>query len=251
MKVLTTGMPCRRENSRSAAEAPAADHAIAGEDQREGGRLDELSGGVERGAIRRGRRVRSVDRGVPSAVSSATSSGTSMWQAPGFSDSASLNALRKTSGTTAETSRRVFHLVSGRIELDDVHVLVRFLVDAVPAALTGDGDQRRAVEVGVGDPVARLVAPGPSVAGKPCAAGEPAPDIRHEGGALLVPRGDELDPRVHQGVDDVEDLLAGDTEDVAHAFILQTPRNHVGCLHAHLHRQHTLPAEGPPSPAET
>ncbi len=62
-----------------------------------------------------GRRARSVDSGVASAASSATSSGTSMWQAPGFSDSASLKALRMTSGMTAETSRRVFHLVRGRM----------------------------------------------------------------------------------------------------------------------------------------
>lgn len=63
-----------------------------------------------------GRRARSVDKGWPSAVSSATSSGTSMWQAPGFSDSASLKALRITSGATAAVSRRVFHLVSGRMD---------------------------------------------------------------------------------------------------------------------------------------
>ena len=60
------------------------------------------------------RRGRWAERGAPSAASRATSSGTSTWQAPGFSDSASLNALRITSGITAPVSTRVFHLVSGR-----------------------------------------------------------------------------------------------------------------------------------------
>ena len=111
-----------------------------------------------------GRRVRSVDKGVPSAVSSATSSGTSMWHAPGFSDSASLNALRITSGTTAETSSRVFHLVRGRIDstmstywCDSLWIRSR---PAWPVIATSGARSRLASAT----PVARLVAPGPSVA---------------------------------------------------------------------------------------
>ena len=238
MKVFTTGMPWRRENSRSSLGGVAADHAIAGKDEREGRGLDELARRPARaGRSGEGRRARSVDSGVPSAVSSATSSGTSMWQAPGFSDSASLNALRMTSGTTPEISSAGVPLGQGPHRLDDVHVLVRLLVDAVAAALPGDGHQRRAVEVGVGDPggeIGRAGAEGGQA--DPRAAGEPAPGVRHEGGPLLVPRGHELDPRVHQGVEDVEDLLAGDAEDVAHAFVLQTPRDDVGCLHVRLPR---------------
>jgi hypothetical protein len=61
-----------------------------------------------------GRRARSVDSGSPSTISPATSSGTSTWHAPGFSASASLNALRMTSGITSGISVRVFHFVIGR-----------------------------------------------------------------------------------------------------------------------------------------
>ena len=192
--------------------------------------------------------MRSVESGVPSAVSSATSSGTSMWQAPGFSDSASLNALRNTSGTTAGDLEPRIPLGQRTHRLDDVHILMRFLVDAVPAALAGDGHQRRPVEVGIGDPGGEIGgARAQRREAHPRAAGEPAPGVRHEGGALLVPRGDELDPRIHQGVDDVEDLLAGHAEDVAHPLVLQTPRNDVAGLHVDLHRQHTLQVATPPS----
>ncbi len=37
-----------------------------------------------------------------------------MWHAPGFSSSATLNALRTTSGMTAPVSICVFHFVKGR-----------------------------------------------------------------------------------------------------------------------------------------
>ena len=56
-------------------------------------------------------------RGSGSASISAaiTSSGSSMCVAPGFSSSATLKALRTTSGMIAASERRAFHLVIGRI----------------------------------------------------------------------------------------------------------------------------------------
>ena len=38
-----------------------------------------------------------------------------MWVEPGFSDSATLNALRTTSATISGSESRAFHLVIGRI----------------------------------------------------------------------------------------------------------------------------------------
>ena len=111
-----------------------------------------------------GRRGRSVESGSPSAVSSATSSGTSMWQAPGFSASATLKALRMTSGITTGISARVFHLVSGRMSstmstywCDSLWTRSR---PACPVIATRGAWSRLASAT----PVARLVAPGPSVA---------------------------------------------------------------------------------------
>ena len=43
-----------------------------------------------------------------------TSSGSSRWVAPGFSDSATLKALRTTSGTISGLVTRAFHFVIGR-----------------------------------------------------------------------------------------------------------------------------------------
>ncbi len=111
-----------------------------------------------------GRRGRSVDRGSPSAGSSATSSGTSTWQAPGFSASAILKALRMTSGITTGISARVFHLVSGRM----CSTMSRYWCDslwmrsrpACPVMATSGAWSRLASAT----PVTRLVAPGPRVA---------------------------------------------------------------------------------------
>ena len=52
--------------------------------------------------------------GWPSVSIQATSSGISMCVAPGFSDCASLKALRKASGMMSGVGRLVFHLVTGR-----------------------------------------------------------------------------------------------------------------------------------------
>ena len=51
--------------------------------------------------------------GLYSISSDAIFSGISMWHAPGFSDSAILNAFLTISGMVEESSTRVFHFVSG------------------------------------------------------------------------------------------------------------------------------------------
>ena len=53
--------------------------------------------------------------GVASSGWPITSSGSSRWVEPGFSDSATLNALRTTSGTISGLETRAFHLVTGRM----------------------------------------------------------------------------------------------------------------------------------------
>jgi hypothetical protein len=47
-------------------------------------------------------------------------------------------------------------------------------------------------------------------------------DIGHEGRALLVPGGNELDLRIHERVQDVQRLLPGHAEDPLHSLIFQT-----------------------------
>ena len=152
MKVLTTGMPWARDSSRSSLAALPRITPLPA--KMSGNDAASMRRAADCRAWRSGdgRRGRSVDSGSPSAGSSATSSGTSTWQAPGFSASATLKALRMTSGITTGISARVFHFVSGRMCSTMSTILVRFLVDAVAPGLAGDGDQRRVVEVGVGHP---------------------------------------------------------------------------------------------------
>ena len=72
-------------------------------------------------------------------------------------------------------------------------------------------------------PVARLVAPGPSVARQtPDLAGEAPVGFGHEGGALLVPGGDKGDLRgALEGLVYVERLLARYAEDVLDALVFE------------------------------
>ena len=164
MKVFTTGMPWRRANARSSPEAPPRITPLPAKISGKEAASRSWAAACSAGRSGDGRRARSVDSGVPSAGSSATSSGTSMWHAPGFSVSASLKALRMTSGITAETSSRVFHLVSGRSDstmstywCDSLWMRSR---PAWPVMATRGARSRLASAT----PVARLVAPGPSVA---------------------------------------------------------------------------------------
>ena len=104
-----------------------------------------------------------------------------------------------------------------REHVDDVDDLVGLLVELVRGRLAGDRDHRGAVEVRVGDAgdeVRRARAERAHRDGGP--AGQPAVDVGHERGALLVAGrdvADRLAPR--QRVEDVHRLLAGHREDPA------------------------------------
>ena len=99
---------------------------------------------------------------------------------------------------------------------DDVDELVRLLVELVEPGLAGDGDHRRVVEVRVGDPGDEVGRAGPEGRhGHGGPAGQPAVDVGHERGALLVAGRDVA----HGGLlaerlEDVHRLLAGHREDV-------------------------------------
>ena len=120
-----------------------------------------------------------------------------------------------------------------REHADDVHDLVRFLVQAIGRALPGQHEHRRAVHVRVGDAgdqVRRAGTQRAQCAGR--VAGQPAVDLGHERGALLVARQDELDlVRFLERHHEVGVLLAGDAEDVFDAFFLETLDEQVGCFH--------------------
>src|SRR5438105_2128974 len=128
--------------------------------------VEGLADGRGAGRSGDGRRGRLVASGAApaSTVSSATSSGSSRWQAPGFSVSATLNAFRTASATTEATSSRVFHLVIGR----NMSTTLTYWCDSLwmrsraawPVIATTGARSRFASAT----PVMRLVAPGPSVA---------------------------------------------------------------------------------------
>ena len=103
--------------------------------------------------------------GEPVITLSITSSGSSRWVAPGFSEAAMLNALRTASGTMRGWCRRVFHLVMGR-SISTVSMnwwVVSLCMPARPvwpvSATSGAWSS-----VASPTPVARLLAPGPRVA---------------------------------------------------------------------------------------
>ena len=86
-----------------------------------------------------------------------------MCVAPGFSDSATLNALRTTSGMIEASVRRAFHLVIGRMTsttsmywCDSLCIRSR---SAWPVRATSGARSRKASAT----EVTRFIAPGPSV----------------------------------------------------------------------------------------
>ena len=154
-----------------------------------------------------------------------TSSGSSRCVAPGFSDSATLKALRTTSGMISGLATRAFHFVIGPEQLDEVDELMGLLVHPLEVGLAGEGDERRAVEVGVAD--RRDEVHGPRAERAEADAGAPgeAPvHVGHVGPALLVANRDEGDRGARQRLVEVEGLLAGDPEDVLDALRLPGTR---------------------------
>ena len=113
-------------------------------------------------------------------------------------------------------------------DLDQVDVLVGLLVHPLEVGLPGQRDERRAVEVGVGDggdEVQRARAERAQAdAGAP---GQAAVHVGHVGAALLVSNRDERDRRFRQRLVEVQGLLARDAEHVLDALGLQALDEHV------------------------
>ena len=95
-------------------------------------------------------------------------------------------------------------------------------MDPVSRALSGDRHEGRTIEVRVGDAGGEIRRTGPE-GGEAHTRTTRQPPVRvgHEGRALLVTRRDEADGGVDQGIDDVQDLLAGDAEHVLDALVLE------------------------------
>ena len=117
-------------------------------------------------------------------------------------------------------------------EGDEVHDLVRLLVQPVRGGLAGDGDDRGVVHVGVGDAGDEVGGArserGEADGGAP---GEAALYVGHERGALLVAGGDEAQIGVQQGVHDVEVLLARDAEHERSGLALEAANEQLCGLH--------------------
>ena len=111
-----------------------------------------------------------------------------------------------------------------RDRLHDAHevdVLVRLLVHPLEVGLAGQRDERRTVEVRVGDggdQVQRARPERPEAHAR--APGQAPVDVGHVGAALLVAHRYELDGRAGERLVQVERLLAGNAEDVLDALSL-------------------------------
>src|SRR5712691_8401950 len=132
MNVVTTGICARSASTVRSLDAQPRMTPFPARIRGCSARLMMSAARASDGRSGEGRRGRSARSGSPSAGPWATSSGSSRWQAPGFSSWARLNAFRTASATTAPVSMRAFHFVNG---LNTSTI-----------------------------PVARFVAPGPSVA---------------------------------------------------------------------------------------
>ena len=160
--------------------------------------------------------------GFLSVVISATFSGKSMKVAPGFSVCATLNALRTISGTMPGSRICVEYLVIGWNMLTRSRIWWLSLCSRVVAPWPAMATIGARSMLASATPVMRFVAPGTQRGHAHArAAGQAAVDVGHEGRALLVVRGDELDRAVEQRIHDVDVLFAGDAEDVLDTFVLQ------------------------------
>ena len=115
MKVVITFRPVCWQNRRSATDAlwratpfPARITGRSAVCSRAAARCSSLATGSTSGRARRG-------TGLPATSLSMTSSGSSRWVAPGFSRSATANALRTASGMIAASWMLAFHFVTGFI----------------------------------------------------------------------------------------------------------------------------------------
>ena len=164
MNVVATGMPLLREKARTPLTArprtaPLPARAIGCSASRMSSAARAMSADDASGCADVLRA-----RGPPRASAAITSSGSSMCVDPGFSASATLKALRTTSGMIAGSPTRAFHFVMGRMIsrtsmywCDSLCIRSR---SPCPVSTTTGARSRNASAT----PVMRLVAPGPSVA---------------------------------------------------------------------------------------
>ena len=170
---------------------------------------------------RRGSGEASSDRAI-------TSSGSSRWVAPGFSDSATLNALRTTSGMISGLETRAFHFTTGREDADQVDVLMRFLVHTLEVGLAGERDQRRAVQKSIRDRCDKIGGPGSEgTQADTGSAGQTPVGVGHVRAALFMADRHEPDRGIGQGLVEMQCLLAGNPEDVLDALCLEAFDEHL------------------------
>src|SRR5205814_6370368 len=107
------------------------------------------------------------------------------------------------------------------------------LVRATARRLAGDGYQRRAVQLSVGDAGNQVGCAWTEGCKANARVGaQAAVHIGHEGGALLMTGRDEGDlGAVRQRVHEVEVFLARNAEDVADALVFEAADHQVGRLH--------------------
>jgi len=173
-----------------------------------------------------------VASGSASASRAATSSENSRWVAPGFSYSATLNALRTSSGTISGSVTGAFHFVTEAEHVDDVDGLVALASEVLATGLAGDGDQGRLVQVRVGDAREEVGGPGPQRRQADTGvARQPAVDVGHERCALFVAHRNERHVGVPQREQQFLEFLAGEAEDVVDALDFETRREEVGGRH--------------------
>ena len=236
MNVSATPMPVARANSRSAGGGADAGDAVAGQHDRvdrradDRDRLEQLAAPTAPGCGSACGRAAARRRASPAI----TSSGSSMWVGPGFCAWATLNALRTTSGMMCERVQPRVPLRHRLHDRDDVDVLVRLLVHALEVALAGEGDERRAVEEGVGDRGDQVRGARAERAEADAGAlGEAAVHVRHVGPALFMSNRNEVDTGVGERLVEIERLLARDPEDVLDPFDLQALHEQVRRLALH------------------
>ena len=113
---------------------------------------------------------------------------------------------------------------------DQIYVLVRLLVHSFEVGLTGQGDQRGAVQESVGNCRDEVGRTRPQRAqADPSPSCQPAVGVGHVCAALFVSYRHEPNGGVGQRLAQVERLLARDAEHVADALGLQALHKHVGC----------------------
>jgi len=110
---------------------------------------------------------------------------------------------------------------------------MRLEVHAFEPGLSGDGDERRAVELRVGDAGEQVRRPWPQRREADAREGrETSVDVGHERRGLFVTREDELDlVAVLERRIEVERLFAGDPEHVPHALVLEAANEQLRGVH--------------------